>query len=597
MKGLLPCLVLITACASGPAAVVLRDSFDYPDGALTNVSLGKWSTHSGTAGEINVAAGQVELTKLETENVNAVLDGAPYSESSGAVLYAKFTVFLTALPSSSGGYFAHFNASSSRRGRVFVSTAGAASGRFRFGVGNGNSSPSTNWPTDLNLNQPYTVVVRYAVGLAETMLWVNPTNESSPSITAIDLATTNEVSAFSWRQTSGIGAMTVDDLVVGTTFGEAISGNESPVISNLRDQCTAQGQTIAIPFEIGDFETPAELLKISARALDSNFVQSIVVTNIGSNCTAFVTASGAVGSTPVSISVTDGTSTNSKSFLLTVLPSLAFADDFTYPDGALITNAAPIWTRHSGGTGEIQVITGAITLATPLTEDVNTVLPFGPFTTNSGLSMYVSMRVNFSQLPGSSGDYFAHFNTSGTRCRLFVNSSNAAPGKFRLSIANASGGIAQQFPADLSLNTNHLVVMRYTLASAASTLWVNPLSETDPSTNAIDVVSPCDIPAFCFRESSNMGRFTVDDLKIGLTFAAVMGVTNDFGPRLRVERLSPELVRLVWPVSASGYRLQWNANMAAPFWMDVLDPPYVTDTECEVVVPLGEETTFFRLTK
>jgi hypothetical protein len=590
-------VVLIIACASGPAAIVLRDSFDYPDGALTNVSLGKWSTHSGTAGEINVTAGQVELTKLETENVNAVLDGAPYSESSGAVLYAKFTVFITALPSSSGGYFAHFNASSSRRGRVFVNTEGAASGRFRFGVGNGSSSPSTNWPADLNLNQPYTVVVKYTVDLAETKLWVNPTNENSPSITAVDVATVNEVGAFSWRQTSGIGAMTVDDLVVGTTFDEAISGNESPTISNLRDRCTAQGQTIAIPFEVGDFETPVELLKISASALDSNIVQSIVVTNVGSNGTAFVTASGAVGSTPVSISVTDGTSTNSKSFLLTVLPSLVFADDFAYPDGALITNAAPVWTRYSGGTGEIQVVTGAITLATPLTEDVNTVLPYGPFTTNSGLSLYVSMHVNFSQLPGSSGDYFAHFNTNGTRCRLFVNSSNAAPGKFRMSIANASGGFAQQFPADLSLNTNYLVVLRYELATATSRLWINPLAETDLSTNAIDPAAPSTISVFAFRQSSNMGRFTIDDVKIGLTFAAVAGITNEFAPRLRIERMDSNFIRVVWPASAIDYRLQWNTDMAAPFWMDSTDLPSINGTECETLIFVGNDAAFFRLTK
>ncbi|HMJ89397.1 MAG TPA: hypothetical protein VK530_06255, partial [Candidatus Acidoferrum sp.] len=251
----------------------------------------------------------------------------------------------------------------------------------------------------------------------------------------------------------------------------------------------------------GDAETAADALDLTVVVSDSNLLQSISLGGAGSNRSLTITASPSqTGAATVTLRVSDGTTTNISSFQLTVVPALLFADPFSYSDGTLITNATPPWTHHSGTvTGQVQVLGGKVVLSSTLTEDVSVVLSRGPFAANSGAILYVSFYVSFSQLPGSTGDYFAHFNTTAARCRLFANTANAASGKFRLGIANASSTL-EQLPMDLSLNTIYFVLVRYEVGVAVSTLWVNPLAETDASASATDAAAASSISSFALRE-------------------------------------------------------------------------------------------------
>lgn len=597
MKRPLSLLLLCAACASASAAIVLTDDFAYADGVLTNVSNLKWRNHSGPVGEVNVVAGQLELTRDETEDVDAALLGAPYSSTGGNVLYARFTLTVTALPTgSSGNYFAHFNALSNPRAKVFATVNGARSGRFRLGIGNSGSSASTNWPVDLNLNQPYTVVTRLVLSNATATLWINPTSDADPSITGLDIAGVTSVSSFSWRQDVNMGVLAVDELVVATSFGEALSGNASPVISDIADQRLPAGaSTGPIPFVIGDVETNAEALTVSAQIADTNLVPGIVFGGIGSNRTVTVSAPlDQSGTNIVTVLVTDGTTTNSDSFVLTIVPALLLADDILLFDGALIPSATPPWTHYSGTvTGEIQVVSGRMLLSGLWTEDVSVALPGGPFTTNSGMSLYASFNANFSQLPSSRGDYFAHFNTSSRRCRLFASTTNAAPGKFRFGVANAATAASAQWAADLAMNTNHFVVMRYNPATGMSTLWVNPVSEIDPGTNAMDIASGVTVSDFAFREDPGIGTFTVDEVRVGFTFGAVVGVSV---PPLRIQVLTSDTVLLAWPVSAVGFTLQSNSNTDPNNWQDAGLTLSVVGNENVVTLPMTDSM-FFRLKK
>ena len=115
---------------TGSAAVVLDESFSYPDGALTTVGAGKWETHSGTAGQVAVSSGRILLKFSDGEDVNALLAGEPYATGSSAVFYTRFTVNFSALPTSSGGYFAHFkDGGFTFRGKLFALSEGASVGR------------------------------------------------------------------------------------------------------------------------------------------------------------------------------------------------------------------------------------------------------------------------------------------------------------------------------------------------------------------------------------------------------------------------------------------------------------------------------------
>lgn len=593
MKTFLTLLVLCTFTVGTRAAIVLSDNFNYTNGVLTNASSGKWRHTSGGANEVNVNTGQVELTRSETEDVASSL-AVSYSAGSGVTLYSKFSVTVLTPPAgANGNYFAHLDGASARA-RVFVVTNGAAVGKFRLGLANNTAAPaSVIWPVDLNTNQAYTVATRLVIGIGTATLWVNPTSDSDISITAVDAASASSVNGFAWRQDTGMGTLTVDSLVVATSFGEALSGNESPSISAIADQQVAEGTSTAVlPFTIGDAESAAEALAVFARAANSNLVQSISLGGSGSNRTVSVFAPpGQNGTTIITVFVTDGTTTNSDSFVLTVIPALLLSDDFNYADGALIGNGS--WAHHSGAnTGQVQVVGGSITLSTALTEDVNVALPGGPFVTNSGVQLYASFRVNFSALPGSSGDYFAHFNATGARCCLFVNTANAGAGKLRLGIANAAAGPAQQLATDLATNVSQFVVLRYNPATGVSTIWANPAAESDPGTNATDAATASALSTFAFREDTGLGTFTVDELRVGLSFVAVTGAT---GPRLRIEPLPPGRVRLAWPAGTAGFVLQTNAQIGTSLWQSVGQAPVVTGGENVITNSLTPGNLFFRL--
>src|ERR1035437_3244526 len=71
---------LLSATLSG-AALLLNDTFSYPDGPLVTVSGGLWAHHSGSANEVMVTSGRVYLDAANTEDVNRPLDGQPYAPS------------------------------------------------------------------------------------------------------------------------------------------------------------------------------------------------------------------------------------------------------------------------------------------------------------------------------------------------------------------------------------------------------------------------------------------------------------------------------------------------------------------------------------
>ncbi len=188
-------------------AIVLTDNFTYADGAITAASGSPWVNHSGTAGEANIASNQLALTSSESEDINASLAGQPYTSG---LLTAAFSVTFTALPGSSGSYFAHFkNSGNLQRSRLTSFTTGAASGFFRLGISN-DGDATVPVPTDLSLNTTYSVVMTWNLATNQSTLSVN----GGTAVTDTDAASAITVTSFAFRQNSGIGTMTVDNLSV-----------------------------------------------------------------------------------------------------------------------------------------------------------------------------------------------------------------------------------------------------------------------------------------------------------------------------------------------------------------------------------------------
>jgi hypothetical protein len=134
-------LVVVAFTVTAPAALVLNETFTYADGPLTQVSSGVWSNHSGTTPpHVDVVGNKVNLTQSEAEDVNALLNGSPYTSG---YLYASFIVNFSARPLNGvGTYFAHFKGDSGAnlRGRVFATITGAAAG-FGFWIVRYSSKP------------------------------------------------------------------------------------------------------------------------------------------------------------------------------------------------------------------------------------------------------------------------------------------------------------------------------------------------------------------------------------------------------------------------------------------------------------------------
>jgi endonuclease/exonuclease/phosphatase family metal-dependent hydrolase len=244
---------LLSATLAG-AALLLNDSFSYPDGSLVAVSGGVWAHHSGSAGEVAVASGRVLLSQANTEDVNAPLAGQPYASSGTTnVFYASFTVKFTTLPSSGGTYFAHFKDSGTTfRARIWALTSGAQSGKFRLGISSASSSAAsiTNL-TDLSLTTNYTVVTRFvnSNSVTTSQLWIDPTAETDPSISITESTSGFTVVSYALRENTGEGALSLDNLLVGTSFADVYSsgsGQVPTITSQSQNQTVTNGASVTL---------------------------------------------------------------------------------------------------------------------------------------------------------------------------------------------------------------------------------------------------------------------------------------------------------------------------------------------------------------
>jgi hypothetical protein len=240
------------------AEVIFYDPFSYPDGSILTNSGFLWSNRSGTEGECQVTNGQLQITTTQSEDIVGTLIGGPYTRSNNTVLYAGFKVNFLSLPKLTPAYFAHFASGSTLRGRIYASVSNAAPNYLRLFVANATDTNAVPLTTDLATNTPYTVVTRYAIDTATTTLWLNPTSESDPGVTATDTQSATTISAYDFRQDSTLGAtLLIDELKVGLSFA-AVLPNGTNAISQIPLQANRNGNNLIL-----SWTNPAFLLQSS----------------------------------------------------------------------------------------------------------------------------------------------------------------------------------------------------------------------------------------------------------------------------------------------------------------------------------------------
>ncbi len=305
-------------------------------------------------------------------------------------------------------------------------------------------------------------------------------------------------------------------------------------VTTVPDQYTPTNvATAALPFTIWDNETPNSLT-VTATSSNPTLVQDtdIVIGGTGTNRTVRVTPQpDQAGLTVIRLTVSDGFTSVSTSFNLTVFPhwGLLLGDTFTYPDGDIPIVSSGFWQAHSAvDSNDCLVVNNQLQVSSTNAQDVHanfTNSAYAP--ADSGVILYSKFTVNFTKLPsGSGGGYFAHYKDLGTsnfRARVFAETNGAAAGKFRIGIANGGFTVAA-VPRDLDLGTTYTVVTRYAVSTAQSTIWVNPHSESSEGASATDGTTPIEIDSYCFRQdsSTSFGTVLVDDLLVGTAFTDVV---------------------------------------------------------------------------
>jgi endonuclease/exonuclease/phosphatase family metal-dependent hydrolase len=90
-------------------------------------------------------------------------------------------------------------------------------------------------------------------------LWINPASESDPSISTAEDPSSFTVTAYAFRQSTGEGILTIDDLRVGTAFTDVITNApplSGPILTNLpQNQSAVEGATAG--FSVGAAGAPA----------------------------------------------------------------------------------------------------------------------------------------------------------------------------------------------------------------------------------------------------------------------------------------------------------------------------------------------------
>jgi hypothetical protein len=321
----------------------------------------------------------------------------------------------------------------------------------------------------------------------------------------------------------------------------------APSIAAIPDQTTpVNTATASIPFTVGDPEA-SDSITVTASSSNPTLVQNtdIVVTPATGNSTSrtvkITPQSNQAGNTIITLVASDGFTSASTSFSLTVYPQLGLVlgDTFSYPDGVVSAVSGGFWAPHSSAdSNDCYVVNNQLVVSSTNAMDVHAAWSNSLYFVASGgdvppqgfagVILYSKFTVNFAKLPsGSGGDYFAHYKDLGTsnfRARIFALTNGAAPGKFRIGIANGGFTVAA-VPQDLSPGTTYTVVSRYNVSTAQSTVWVDPTSnEASIGAAATDNTSPVEIDYYCFRQNSGSptaGVVFVDDLLIGTSFSDV----------------------------------------------------------------------------
>ena len=299
-----------------PTISIITDQTTLEDTPISNLAF--------TVGDVQVPANNLTLSA---------------SSSNPTLIPAANVVFGGSGASSTATFIPVGNQSGTARITITVSDGTlTASSAFNLNVTAVNDGPIITSITDQTVNEDTTTTaLPFTVGDPETSagnLTVtasssNPTLVPNANITLGGSGANRTVTIQPVANQAGVATITlaVSDGATNatTTFRLTVNAiNDTPTISSVSNQIIDEDAiTTAIPFTIGDNDTPLGNLTVSATSSNTVLVPGATIALGGSGASRTITltpASNQFGDTLITLFVTDGSLTNSSSFLLTVRP-------------------------------------------------------------------------------------------------------------------------------------------------------------------------------------------------------------------------------------------------------------------------------------
>jgi len=586
MKKLFAVIMIGAAAFAGRAQTLFSDSLTYPNGPVAGD--GEWyafNTNTTLAVDCFLTN---DLIILNSANAEAV--AVPFTNTASTTTYCSFTIKVTSLPTTTGGYFFTFaDTNNATSGRVFIDTKGTqVPGTYRLGVANYATSISTvgssNFVQDLATGITYTVVASYDSILGGT-LQINPSSASDGFLFPSDQLASGSTAAGGasqvvFSQYSNQGIAEIGNVVVGVGFSD-VDPSPAPVASPV---IGVQPQTNSV------YLNNSVTLYTAASGVDQTYLwysNSVALSdgaNVFGSASNILVLSNLQTTATYTVEITDGGgTTTSSNAVVTVIttPTKPFFTSqpfgLTNSTGASVTLSGPAngtgpisyqWYYAPSNTITFSLLTGAAsssytvssaTLATSgsyyvvatnvdgmTTSSVATVLITPPplvtiasvhnyliVTNNNNFTLQGNRIFNVIGTVTSIGNI-----ESKTACEYFIQDTNATPGTGGALVYIGSGAVASNAPPVGSLVSIIGTVNEYygelevdpNLASGANIVTVLSLGSTNNQTlPAPAVITPAQFGQWA---TNTMGSYGIAAQCSLLTMTNVWLYSNTNGGAL-----------------------------------------------------------------
>ena len=374
-----------------------------------------------------------------------------------------------------------------------------------------------------------------------------------------------------WTNNASVSSSASDSNTTNNTTTAVASINSPPTISAMTNVVVAQDSSAGpIGFVIGDAETPAASLVLSAESSNTNLIDAAHIVFDGSDAAPTVTLTplpGQTGSSTITISVSDGMAASSTSFTLTVLEAnhpaiLAAIPDFIIleKDTLSFTNKAadpdlPAQTLNfslsNAPAGAFVDPTTGIFSWTPTEEQGPSTNIITMVVTDNGSPPMSTMR-NFTVavLESNEPPVLAPIADRTIHAGMTLTISNSATDPDIPT--NALAYTIFPGPAGADINSTNGVFVWTPDGSFANT------------TNAVTIVVTDDNPAAVNEEHLS------DAKSFNIVVVSPPAINNAF--------VSNDMLTITWSsISGQTYRVQYNTVLGDTNWIDL--PPDVTATD------------------